>query len=128
MASESHCAAARSRKLLARRMIPAISAVRFARISTGIPLIDQSQAIMIITSVKATPVSIPATRTCMWSFGRSYGHTRSIIEVTTDAGIVGIGEAPVDRVNPIMNGGLAARNKDVALHESRTPCVASLRH
>jgi glucarate dehydratase len=108
-------------------MIPAISAVRFARISTGIPIIDQSQAIMIITSVKATPVSIPATRTCTWSFGRSYGHTRSIIEVTTDAGIVGLGEAPVDRVSPIINRDFAAKLKGVDPYEISTARVRCLR-
>ena len=57
---------------------------------------------MIIDSLQATPVSIPATRTCAWAFGRSYGHTRTIIRVRTRDGLVGYGEAPGDTASGLM--------------------------
>jgi len=45
-----------------------------------------------IISVRATPVTVPTKRPCAWSFGVSYGFTRTILELTSDDGRVGLGE------------------------------------
>ncbi len=47
---------------------------------------------MKITDIKATPVTIPMEAPLRWSMGIETGTTRTIVEVHTDEGIVGIGE------------------------------------
>jgi len=64
---------------------------------------------VIIERVEATPVSVPATRTCTWSFGRSYGHTRTLVRVRTRDGAEGLGEAPGDGAATIINRRFAER-------------------
>lgn len=49
---------------------------------------------MKITNIKVTPVSVPFNAPFHWSAGIYPGSTKSIIEVETDQGIVGLGEAP----------------------------------
>ena len=49
---------------------------------------------MKITNVRATPVNIPLEATFFWSVGLYPGTSKTIIEVETDEGIVGLGEAP----------------------------------
>lgn len=49
---------------------------------------------MKITSIKATPINIPLSPGYVWSVGNAHGYSKTIIEVTTDEGIVGLGEAP----------------------------------
>lgn len=81
---------------------------------------------MKITEVRATPVSIPATRTCTWSFGRSYGHTRTIVEVMTDDGRTGLGEASLARVASMINDEFAPRLAGIDPYEIRTARRACL--
>lgn len=64
---------------------------------------------MIIDMVEAIPVSIPATRTCTWAYGRSYGHTRTIIRVRTRDGLIGLGEAPGDAPTAVIARRFAPR-------------------
>jgi glucarate dehydratase len=45
-----------------------------------------------ITGIRATPVNIPLTAAYRWSGGVFPGFTRTIVEVESNAGIVGIGE------------------------------------
>lgn len=52
---------------------------------------------MRVTSVKATPLSIPFKETYYYSQGAAVGGNSILIEVETDEGIVGIGEACGDR-------------------------------
>lgn len=47
---------------------------------------------MKITDLKATSVTVPMKAPLRWSLGVEVGTTRSLIEVHTDAGIVGLGE------------------------------------
>jgi glucarate dehydratase len=64
---------------------------------------------MKIASIEAIPVSIPATRTCTWAFGRSYGHTRTVVRVLTEDGLTGWGEAPGDGSAAVIAQRLAPR-------------------
>lgn len=47
---------------------------------------------MKITSYKATPVTVPMEAPLRWSLGVETGTTRTILEVFTDEGVVGLGE------------------------------------
>ena len=62
-----------------------------------------------IQRVNVTEVSIPTKRTCTWSLGRSYGHTRTIVEIETAGGIIGLGEAPTHKVAPLIRENFANR-------------------
>ena len=48
---------------------------------------------MRITHIVATPISIPFRRPERWSYGEHRGITTLVIEMHTDSGIVGLGEA-----------------------------------
>ena len=58
---------------------------------------------MKISNVTATVVTVPTTRPCAWSGGNSLGCTRTIIEIETDSGLVGLGEAPWARSARIVS-------------------------
>jgi glucarate dehydratase len=49
---------------------------------------------MRITSIRATPVNIPLELPLWWTGGHYPGTSKSIVEVETDEGLVGLGEAP----------------------------------
>lgn len=49
---------------------------------------------MRITDIKATPVNIPLEAPLVWSVGLYPGTSKTIIQVFTDEGLVGLGEAP----------------------------------
>lgn len=48
---------------------------------------------MKIVDVRATPVYVPMKHPLRWSFGVEPGLTRTIVEVVTDDGIIGLGES-----------------------------------
>lgn len=48
---------------------------------------------MIITDVRLTPVSVPFIQPEVWHFGRRNGISNVVIEVSTDTGLTGLGEA-----------------------------------
>ncbi len=48
---------------------------------------------MRIVKLKATPVYVPLKHPLRWSFGVETGMTRVIVEMTTDDGLVGLGES-----------------------------------
>ena len=48
---------------------------------------------MKIVDVRATPVYVPMKHPLRWSFGIEPGMTRTIVELVTDEGIVGLGES-----------------------------------
>ena len=57
---------------------------------------------MKITAIKATPVNMPLVVPFWWTAGYYPGTSKTIIEVETDTGIIGLGEAPsVDVVDTI---------------------------
>lgn len=49
---------------------------------------------MKITAVRATPVNIPLEAPYLWSYGSLAGFSKTIVEVETSDGIVGLGEGP----------------------------------
>jgi glucarate dehydratase len=63
---------------------------------------------MKIVDLKTTPVTVPMEAPLRWSLGVERGTTRTIVEVITDEGIVGIGET---------YGGLATANALQSLRE-----------
>ena len=48
---------------------------------------------MRITALRATPVAVPFTRPEAWAFGERTGMVSVLLEVDTDEGLVGLGEA-----------------------------------
>ncbi len=63
---------------------------------------------MKITHVRVTPVNIPLEIPFLWTAGLYPGTSKAIIEVATDQGISGFGEAPSAHLTPAIEG-LAAR-------------------
>jgi glucarate dehydratase len=49
---------------------------------------------MKITAIRATPVNIPLEAPYLWSYGSLAGFSKTIVEVETDDGLVGLGEGP----------------------------------
>ena len=49
---------------------------------------------MKITAIRATPINIPLETPFFWSVGLYPGTSKTIIEVETDEGLVGLGESP----------------------------------
>jgi glucarate dehydratase len=47
-----------------------------------------------ITAIRATPVNIPLEAPYLWSYGALGGFSKTIVEVETSDGIVGLGEGP----------------------------------
>jgi len=63
---------------------------------------------MKIRSLVATPISVPTVRVCGWSWGCSLGMTRTIVQVTADDGLVGVGECSGSAASKLLNGSLGA--------------------
>lgn len=57
---------------------------------------------MKITDIRATPVNIPLELPFLWTAGLYPGTSKTIIEVETDEGIVGLGEAPSSHLAPTV--------------------------
>ncbi len=49
---------------------------------------------MRITAIRATPVNIPLEAPYLWSYGSLAGFSKTIVEVETSDGIIGLGEGP----------------------------------
>lgn len=49
---------------------------------------------MKITAIRATPVNIPLEAPYLWSYGSLAGFSKTIVEVETSDGLVGLGEGP----------------------------------
>ena len=49
---------------------------------------------MKITAIRATPVNICLEAPYIWSYGNFPGFTQTVIEIETDEGLIGLGEAP----------------------------------
>ena len=64
---------------------------------------------MKIQSIKATPVNISLEAPMVWSVGLYPGTSKTIIEVVTDDGLVGIGEAPSWDCSKLIENDLAPR-------------------
>jgi glucarate dehydratase len=57
---------------------------------------------MKITAIRATPVNIPLEKPMWWSGGHYPGTSKIILQVETDQGLVGLGEAPSTDVLPAL--------------------------
>lgn len=75
-----------------------------------------------ITGLKATPVNIPLEKPMWWTGGLYPGTSKTIIEVETDQGLVGLGEAPsidvVDHIRAMGERLIGADPLDIASCES----------
>jgi glucarate dehydratase len=49
---------------------------------------------MTITAIRCTPVNIPLEAPYLWSYGSLAGFSKTIVEVETSDGIIGLGEGP----------------------------------
>jgi glucarate dehydratase len=49
---------------------------------------------MKIAAIRATPVNIPLEAPYLWSYGSLAGFSKTIVEVETDDGLIGLGEGP----------------------------------
>lgn len=49
---------------------------------------------MKITAIRATPVNLPLEAPYIWALGEHPGFSKTIVEVETDQGLIGLGEAP----------------------------------
>ncbi|RFB79656.1 mandelate racemase/muconate lactonizing enzyme family protein [Methylovirgula sp. 4M-Z18] len=66
---------------------------------------------MKITAIRATPINLPIEAPYWWSFGWLFGSSRCVVEVETDEGLTGLGEAAswtacaiVDKLSPRLIG------------------------
>ncbi len=57
---------------------------------------------MKIKSIRATPILLPLEAPYLWSYGALDGFTKTVVEVETTDGIMGIGEAPSHGAAPII--------------------------
>ncbi|MDQ0395816.1 mandelate racemase/muconate lactonizing enzyme family protein [Labrys monachus] len=64
---------------------------------------------MKITAIRATPVNIPLEAPYLWSYGSLAGFSKAIVEVETDEGLTGVGEAPSHAHAAIIETRLAPR-------------------
>lgn len=55
-----------------------------------------------IKSIRATPILLPLEAPYLWSYGALDGFTKTVVEVETTDGIMGIGEAPSHGAAPII--------------------------
>jgi len=85
---------------------------------------------MKITDIKATPVNIPFTAPYVFSYGSVASLTKTIVEVTTDDGVTGIGEiADGDRSADVLK--LRERLLGLDIREITTAerrCVGGMRY
>ena len=64
---------------------------------------------MKITAIRATPVNIPLEVPFFWSVGLYPGTSKAIIEIETDEGIIGLGEAPSWDCADVINKNIGPR-------------------
>ncbi|RUY62780.1 mandelate racemase/muconate lactonizing enzyme family protein, partial [Mesorhizobium sp. M7A.F.Ca.CA.001.05.1.1] len=64
---------------------------------------------MKIRSIKATPINLRLEAPYAWVFGELDGFSPTVVEVETEDGLVGLGEAPTPAAAAIINDVLAPR-------------------
>lgn len=69
----------------------------------------QQDSGMVIEEIRVTPVNVALEAAYRWSVGYFPGFTKSIVEVETDTGVVGIGEAPSHWTAQQIEGAIAPR-------------------
>jgi len=64
---------------------------------------------MKITAIRATPINLPLEAPYEWVFGELPGFSQTIVEIETDDGIIGLGEAPTPGAARLIDEVLAPR-------------------
>ena len=64
---------------------------------------------MKITSLRATPINLPLEAPYLWSYGSLAGFSKTILEVETDEGLIGLGEGPSPAYAALIDKVLAPR-------------------
>lgn len=85
---------------------------------------------MRITAIRATPVTIPLEAPYLWSRGSFPGFTRTIVEVLTDAGLVGLGDVGAAAAVPIIENDLTPRllgRDPMDIHGAELRCLQGWR-
>lgn len=72
---------------------------------------------MRIASVRAIPVSVPTRRPCAWSRGTGFGFTRTVLEIVTDEGLVGLGECEGAAAAALITRRLTRRLRGLPVHD-----------
>jgi len=72
---------------------------------------------MKIASLRTTIVSVPTVRPCAWSRGTGVGFTRTILELETDRGLVGLGECEGASAAELIRSRLARKLNGVAVDD-----------
>ena len=84
---------------------------------------------MKITAIRATPVNLPLEAPYIWALGEHPGFSKTIVEVETDEGLTGLGEAPSHADATVIDGlaeGLIGTDAlDIAGAEAR--CLPEVR-
>jgi glucarate dehydratase len=70
-----------------------------------------------ITSVRVTPVSVPTKRPCAWSHGVGFGFARTVLEISTDDGLVGLGECEGSRPARLIADSLGRKLVGLPAHD-----------
>jgi glucarate dehydratase len=81
---------------------------------------------MKIAQVRATPVAAPTTRKCAWSQASGTGTTRTIVQITTDTGLTGLGETMGAAASVAINERFGPLIVGVPVHERFTILRACL--
>ena len=79
-----------------------------------------------IASIRATPINVPMVAPYRFSFGLLHSFTSTVVEVTDEDGVTGIGESPHGDLSAVVDG-LAARltGLDVeSLNDAEARCVS----
>jgi glucarate dehydratase len=85
---------------------------------------------MKITAIRATPINLPIEAPYWWSFGWLPGSSRCIVEVETDDGIVGLGEAASWTACDIVNKRFAPKligRDPIDINGAELACLPSWR-
>jgi glucarate dehydratase len=64
---------------------------------------------MKITAIRATPVNIPLEVPFFWSVGTYPGTSKVVVEILTDDGLIGLGEAPSPSCAPVITDAMAPK-------------------
>jgi glucarate dehydratase len=64
---------------------------------------------MKITKIRTTPVNIPLEAPYLWSYGSLAGFSKTIVEVETSDGLIGLGEGPSPATATLIDKAIAPR-------------------
>ena len=82
--------------------------------------------IMKIARIDCTIVNVPLDKPYFWSYGELDGMTKTIVEIRTDDGLVGLGEAPGERSASLIADDFAPRligQDPIDIHNCEALCL-----